>query len=34
MGDIYDHRGRRVGSVNAWSGVFDASGRKVGLINI
>ena len=34
MGDVYDKRGRRVGSVNVWSGVFDTNGRKAGSINI
>lgn len=34
MGGVYDRRGRKVGSVNAWSGVYDASGNKVGSINI
>lgn len=34
MGDVYDRAGYRVGFVNAWSGVYDAVGDKVGSINI
>jgi len=34
MGNVYDRSGRRIGSVNAWTGVYDASGRKVGSMDI
>lgn len=34
MGNVYDRTGRKVGSVNAWTGVYDASGRNVGSIDI
>ncbi|MBM4456356.1 MAG: hypothetical protein FJ011_01115 [Chloroflexi bacterium] len=34
MGNVYNCNGRKVGSVNAWSGVYDASGRKVGSVDI
>ncbi len=34
MGDVYDRNGRKVGTVNAWSGVYDAHGRKVGTVQI
>jgi len=34
MGNVHDRDGRYVGYVNAWTGVYDASDRKVGSIDI
>lgn len=34
MGDVFDKFGNKVGSVNAWSGIFDSQNKKVGDLNI